>query len=138
VVVPRFPEQREEMLRLALENLIVLERAVDARSLLYACDLVIGAGGTMTREAAVLGVPTLSAFAGRPAAVDRWLEQKGLLRRLTAPEDVAEVAALNGSRPAVEELRARASRGIAAFVSTVAEVAPDYPRLSVNETAGAA
>ena len=36
-----------------------------------------GAGGTMTREAALLGVPTLSLFAGRTPAVDRWLEEQG-------------------------------------------------------------
>lgn len=34
----------------------------------------------MTREAAVLGTPTVSIFAGRPAAVDRWLEDQGKMR----------------------------------------------------------
>jgi uncharacterized protein len=127
VAVPRFPEQRDQLRALELGNLTVLERAVDTRSLLYASDLVIGAGGTMTREAAVLGVPTLTAFAGRPAAVDAWLERNGMLRRLTSEDDVAQVTPLNGSRPRVEELRGRAARGIAAFVSTVAEASPEYP-----------
>jgi predicted glycosyltransferase len=132
VVLPRFPEQRGELLALGLANLTVLERAVDARALMYAADLVIGAGGTMTREAAVLGVPTLTAFAGRPAAVDRWLEQKGLLRRLTDPRDVADVAQSSASRPAVADLRARAGRGIAAFVSAVNELRPPLPSASVT------
>ena len=44
---------------------------------MYAADLVIGAGGTMTREAALLGVPTFSVFAGKSPAVDRALEAQG-------------------------------------------------------------
>ena len=39
-------------------------QAVDSRSLLCAADLFIGAGGTMTREAALMGMPT---FAPSPA-----------------------------------------------------------------------
>ena len=45
-------------------------------------DLMVGAGGTMTREGALMGVPTVSMFAGRRPAVDRWLEERGALRRV--------------------------------------------------------
>ena len=124
VLLPRFPEQRDQMNALGLDNLTVLDRAVDARALMHAADLVIGAGGTMTREAAVLGVPTVSAFAGRPAAVDAWLEAKGMLRRLESPQDVAKVRPVTGERPTAASLRARAERGISAFVATVEELAP--------------
>lgn len=51
---------------------------------MYAADLVLGGGGTMTREAALLSVPTFTVFAGWVPAVDRWLEQRGALRRLTS------------------------------------------------------
>jgi predicted glycosyltransferase len=88
VVLCRHPEQRVALAEMGLPNLILPERAVDARSLLYAADLVIGAGGTMTREAALLGVPTVSIFAGRLAAVDSWLEQRGALRRLESLDDL--------------------------------------------------
>ena len=37
----------------------------------------------MTREAALLGIPTVSIYAGEPAAVDLYLENAGRLRRLT-------------------------------------------------------
>jgi predicted glycosyltransferase len=88
VTLCRHPEQRRELAAMKLPNLILPEHAVDARSLLYAADLVVGAGGTMTREAALLSVPTVSIFAGRPAAVDRWLEQRGALRRLDTLGDL--------------------------------------------------
>ena len=74
VVLARRPEQRRAIGALGLPNVVLPEHAIDSRSLMYAADLVIGAGGTMTREAALLGVPTVSVFAGRTPAVDRWLE----------------------------------------------------------------
>jgi uncharacterized protein len=99
VTLCRHPEQRAELAEMGLPNLILPERAVDARSLLYAADLVVGAGGTMTREAALLGVPTVSIFAGRLAAVDSWLEERGLLRRLETLDDLPPL------RPRAEEPR---------------------------------
>ncbi len=91
VTLCRHPEQRQTLAKLELENLTLPERAVDARSLIHAADLVVGAGGTMTREAALLGVPTVSVFAGRTPAADRWLEQRGALQRL---HDIADLPPL--------------------------------------------
>jgi len=127
VTLCRHPEQRRELAEMKLPNLTLPERAVDARSLLYAADLVIGAGGTMTREAALLGVPTVSIFAGRPAAVDRWLERRGLLRRLDSLEDLPPL------RPRSEEprdpamLRVREEVLIGEFVHAVTGVRPSPP-----------
>lgn len=121
VTLCRHPEQRRELAALKLENLIVPEHAVDARSLLHAADLVVGAGGTMTREAALLGVPTLSIFAGRSPAADRWLEQRGALRQL---HSIAEMPSLKPrSQPAKEpsELRFRGDTLIAEFVDATLE-----------------
>ena len=50
--------------------------AVDGPSLVWPADAVISAGGTMNREAAVLGVPTWTTFAGELGAVDRWLVER--------------------------------------------------------------
>jgi uncharacterized protein len=121
VALPRHIEQRKLLGGLGLGNLTIPDRAVDARSLMYAADLVIGAGGTMTREAAVLGTPTFTAFGGRPAAVDGWLERRGMLRRLVKPEDVAEVQPRTAAPPSLEYLRSRAYEGIAAFTKAVEE-----------------
>ncbi len=91
VVLARHPAQQRGVESLGLPNCRVPRRAVDARSLLLQADLFIGAGGTMTREAALLGVPTYSLFAGAIPAVDRWLEDQGALRRLTTPADLGRV-----------------------------------------------
>jgi predicted glycosyltransferase len=86
VALPRTPEQAIGLLERA--GVIVPSVAVDGPSLVWASDLVVSAGGTMNREAAVLGVPTWTTFAGRLGAVDRQLVEQGRLRILERPEDL--------------------------------------------------
>jgi predicted glycosyltransferase len=81
VVLARTDEQRRASRALDL-GLVVPDRAVDGRSLVSLADLVISAGGTMIREAAVLGTPVWSIFEGRPGAVDEQLEREGRIRFL--------------------------------------------------------
>ena len=88
VVLTRHAEQLHALHELDLPSVVAPGHAVDARSLMYAADLVVGAGGTMTREAALLGVPTVSVFAGAVPAVDRVLIERGALRRIEAAEEV--------------------------------------------------
>jgi uncharacterized protein len=86
VVLPRTPEQRDEVSRMG--PFTVPERAVDAQSLVAFADLVISAGGTMNREAVALGTPVYTTFEGRLGAVDETLLREGRLRRLTDPDEV--------------------------------------------------
>jgi predicted glycosyltransferase len=86
VVLPRTPEQREEVSRLG--GFVVPEHAVDAQSLVAFADLVISAGGTMNREAVALGTPVYTTFEGRLGAVDEALLREGRLRKLTDPDEV--------------------------------------------------
>jgi uncharacterized protein len=81
VVLARTDEQRRS-LRALDDRLIVPERAVDGQSLAALADLVVSAGGTMIREAAVFGTPTWSIFEGRPGAVDEQLASEGRIRLL--------------------------------------------------------
>jgi uncharacterized protein len=67
----------------------VPEQAVDGRSLVAFADLLVSAGGTMNREAAVLGTPVWSIFEGRRGAVDELLERQGRLRLLSDPDEIA-------------------------------------------------
>jgi uncharacterized protein len=87
VVLARTDEQREA-LRTIDSALVVPERAVDSRSLAALADLVVSAGGTMIREAVVLGTPVWSIFEGRVGAVDEELERKGRVRFLHDPADL--------------------------------------------------
>ena len=113
VVLARTPEQRQAVNALGLERVIVPERAVDGSSLVAFADALVSAGGTMNREAAVLGTPVWSMFEGRMGAVDEQLAREGRLRFLTDPAEVkveeargARLRAAGAARPA----RAAAAR----------------------------
>ncbi len=86
VLLPRTPEQAASFSGAA--GVTIPGRPVDGPSLVWAADAVISAGGTMNREAAVLGVPTWTTFAGQLGAVDRWLIEQGRMRVLDRAEDL--------------------------------------------------
>ncbi|HKC66488.1 MAG TPA: DUF354 domain-containing protein [Pyrinomonadaceae bacterium] len=69
-------------------NMILPRHALDGANLIAAADLVISAGGTMNREAAALGVPAATIYAGRWAAVDEELVGEGRLKRIRTMEDL--------------------------------------------------
>jgi uncharacterized protein len=84
VLLPRTREQGDRYRALSA-RIRIPQRAIDACSLLALADLTVGAGGTMTRESAILGTPTYTVFAGRLAAVDAELIRSGRLVDLRAP-----------------------------------------------------
>ena len=86
VVLPRTAEQRSAIAALALPSVRIPEHAVDAQSLVALADLVISAGGTMNREAAALGVPAYTTFAGRLGAIDEMLVGEAKLVLVTSPD----------------------------------------------------
>ena len=72
----------------AYANLIIPPSPLDGANLIAASDLVISAGGTINREAAALGVPVASVYAGKWAAVDEQLVNEGRLKRLSKVRDI--------------------------------------------------
>lgn len=88
LMIPRFREQKQ-----IFENeVIIIKPPVDTFSLMKRCDLVIGAGGTMNREAALLGTPVISCYPGKLLAVDKYYIQKGLMKRSTDVDSVVNLA----------------------------------------------
>ena len=69
-------------------NIIFPCTALDGANLIAAADLVVSAGGTMNREAAALGVPAATVYAGEWAAVDEQLVREGRLTRVSTREDL--------------------------------------------------
>jgi predicted glycosyltransferase len=91
IVLPRTRDQGEELKNsygMRSPPFRFPEHAVDALSLMAYSDAVLSGGGTMAREAAILGTPTYSLFAGKPGAVDAALELAGRLTILRASEEV--------------------------------------------------
>jgi len=90
IVIPRTPDQLELFPKDQGAEIIVPERVFDGPGMIAACDMVISGGGTMVREAAVLGVPAYSYFRGRTGNVDQWLEDQNRLVLLRTPDEVEE------------------------------------------------
>jgi uncharacterized protein len=97
VVLARTPEQAHSVAGLGLDRLIVPPRAVDGRSLVAFADVLVSGGGTMNREAAVLGTPAWSIFEGRLGAVDEMLIREGRLHLLRDPAEVRLEKKASGS-----------------------------------------
>ena len=89
----------------AFGGVIIPGRPIDALSLVASADLMIGGGGTMTRESALLGTPTYTVFIGRPAAVDAELMRLGLLSDLRTGGQPAFAKRSASTRPVPEEGR---------------------------------
>lgn len=89
VLVARYKEQREEYRKKYKEhkNFIILEKAVDGPQLIAHAKQVLSAGGTMNREACVLGVPVISLYSGKLLAVDKWLIKKGYMQHISFGKD---------------------------------------------------
>lgn len=91
VVLPRTPAQANEIKPLLPANAFVPDETLDGRHLIYFSDLVVSAGGTMNREAAVLGTPVYSVFAPQLGSVDRHLVATGRLTLVQSREDFAKI-----------------------------------------------
>jgi predicted glycosyltransferase len=86
-------------------GVVVPDEPIDGRTLLATVDLMVGAGGTMTRESALLGTPTYTVFAGELAAVDEELIRQGRIVDLRA-EGLPEIARSPRDRRRSDEARA--------------------------------
>jgi uncharacterized protein len=86
VLLPRNESQRAAYS--GKERVIVPSNPLPGADLIAASDLVISAGGTINREAAALGVPAASIYAGKWAAVDEGLVNEGRLLRILGNTDL--------------------------------------------------
>jgi predicted glycosyltransferase len=91
VLLPRNEMQRQIYSARENDRLIVPATPLDGANLIAASDLVISAGGTINREAAALGVPVASVYAGQWAAVDEELLNEGRLQRIASSEDLRKL-----------------------------------------------
>jgi len=77
VLMPRDERQAEHYRQAQFRGIVIPGVPLTLADMSARCSLFIGAGGTMTREAAVLGIPTISVYQGELLAVDRYLIRAG-------------------------------------------------------------
>jgi predicted glycosyltransferase len=84
VALCRYGDQLEGVRRRFGSTYSVPAEVIDGRRLLESTDLFIGMGGTMSAEAALMGVPTISAFQGL-LMTEVYLESVGLIVKTKDP-----------------------------------------------------
>jgi uncharacterized protein len=102
ILLPRNSEQRRKYERLGLDNIIFPKNVLDGPNLVYYSDLIIGAGGTMNREAVVLGTPVYSLFMGRLGSVDKTLIDSGRLVWIKDSDDLRRIKVTKKNNPKPE------------------------------------
>ena len=108
ILLPRSAAQRADYETREWTNLIMPREALDGANMIAAADLVVSAGGTMNREAAALGVPAVSIYAGKWAAIDEELVSEGRLRKIDSRKQIDSLAVRK--KPAASPRGARAVR----------------------------
>lgn len=116
MIVARTAVQQARVTRAVGEGvrIHVADRAIDGPALVNAADLVVGGGGTMNREAAVLGVPVWSVFGGPVPHIDDVLAGEGRLRWVRTPAELG--LALSEPIPARRESRGPVREGVSTIL----------------------
>jgi len=92
VILPRYKEQVLRLKRLFKDKAWVPTRVIDSIKLLSKTHLFIGGGGTMTWEAALMGVPSISCTPLEGLDVERYLVELGLIRRAKSVDEAIKEA----------------------------------------------
>ena len=85
IILPRSKEQGQYFDKEKFKNVKVAVKPISLQKIYKDCKLFIGAGGTMTRELAFLGVPTLSVYQGDLLEVDKYLIKNKFMKYNSKP-----------------------------------------------------
>ena len=108
IVLGRYSKQINELQKNLGKNIAVLNKVVDSGEILSISDVFIGSGGTMTQEAALKGIPTISYSAVPGYQDEEYLVRKGLVRKGKNPETIVKlIKALTKSDKNARKLKAK-------------------------------
>jgi predicted glycosyltransferase len=122
VALCRYDFQVEEVKTKFGSKWIVPDEVVSGHDLLASTNLFVGMGGTMNAEAALMGVPTISAFQGS-LYTDAYLESVGLLARALTPQKLASHARRYLSDELASEYKKRAKHILDSMEDPIPKVA---------------
>jgi predicted glycosyltransferase len=90
VILPRYEAQVERFERRFGSRATIPKHIVDAISLMRLSSVFLGGGGTMTAEAALLGLPVISYYPGEATFVEKFLMRYGLVERILDSGRIAQ------------------------------------------------
>jgi predicted glycosyltransferase len=90
IILARYNEQKKELKKLFRDKIQIFDMLFDGKLLLENTDVFIGSGGTMTAEAALIGVPTIS-YDASPNLIGEYLIKKDLIKRESNPQKITKI-----------------------------------------------
>jgi len=93
LIIPRYDPTEFMDLKRRFRNVSILRSVVDGIELLRRASAFVGRGGTMTAEAALMGIPSISCYPSAPTFIERYLIRVGLVKRVPDPRRAAEATA---------------------------------------------
>ena len=131
VVSTRYGMQAPVIRKRFGERVTVVDRIVDATSLLSYSSAFVGSGGTMTVEAALLGIPSISCFPGPKPLYIQYLERLGIVKTVRSPREITtDIQRILTEPEAFESQKKKGKRLLAKMEDPVAKI------LSTVELAG--
>jgi len=130
IVVPRYESQRKHLQEIFDGEICIPESSIDGPSLLHYTTIFVGGGGTMTVEAALLGVPTFSCYPAEPFIILKYLMRKRLVKLERNPERLAEkvLATLDRIEYERRKQNERAKRLVKTFEDPVEVIADEIKK----------
>ena len=108
IVLARYISQKNRLKEKFGKKIIIMDKVVDGKSLLNITDIFIGSGGTMTAEAALMGIPTIS-YHAVPNYIEKYLVRIGLVKRETSPKKISTLIKKMLSDTKVNKEKAKAA-----------------------------
>ena len=105
IVLPRDKTQAAHYKQSKFSKVVVPDKPLEFDQIAEDCTLFIGAGGSMTRELAILGIPTISVYQDELLEVDKFLLEKGAMQHepnITADKVMAFLQSLQQKTPDLE------------------------------------
>lgn len=99
LIVSRIEKDKNFIRKQFGDRVNFLEKAVDGVQLIWNSDVFISGGGTMNREAGLLGVPVYSIFTGRKPYLDEYLAEQGRLMFIDSLDKVSQIQIAKRDRP---------------------------------------
>ncbi|QUC64480.1 DUF354 domain-containing protein [Nitrosopumilus sp. K4] len=90
IILTRYKEQIQKLKKIFGKKIIILGMSYDGKYLLQNSDVFIGSGGTMTAEAALLGIPTIS-YNAIPNLIEKYLVKSKLVTRQEDPKKISRM-----------------------------------------------
>jgi len=88
IILGRYSKQIKNLQKIIDKKIEIVKMSFDGKHLLNNTDIFIGSGGTMTAEAALMGVPTIS-YNAVPNIIEKFLVEKCLIKRETNPNKIS-------------------------------------------------